>query len=225
MNGRQLAFIFPSPKSRCAAGVPRPRAARKARFPPGYVWTWLRNPPPEPASKTEPAPPVSRPKPVPRAIVRFVARLKLTPRGCLEWTGYVHRGGYGYSGPRAAHRKAWQLVNGPIPAGLQICHRCDNRVCCLPSHMFLGTAKDNSDDAVAKGRDRRGKQRGVRNLPPADRAELVRLALAGEPRPALAERFNLSERNVYYILAKHRPSEPAAAAGVPVGAFVEAPPG
>jgi len=46
----------------------------------------------------------------------------------------------------AAHRAAWILTVGPIPAGLLACHRCDNKLCVRPAHIFLGTAVDNQQD-------------------------------------------------------------------------------
>lgn len=75
---------------------------------------------------------------------------------CWEWTGARFPRGYGttrFEGKNwYSHRLAWVLTNGPIPAGLQVCHTCDNPPCCRPEHLFLGTIKENLQDASAKGR-------------------------------------------------------------------------
>lgn len=53
---------------------------------------------------------------------------------------------------RMAISVCWEIVNGPIPKGLLVCHHCDDPKCCNPSHLFLGTVKDNYDDMVSKNR-------------------------------------------------------------------------
>lgn len=89
---------------------------------------------------------------------RFYAKVSKVPteRGCLEWLGAHTKKGYGVVGRKGenttAHRIAWELANGQIPAGMYVCHRCDNPACCRVEHLFLGTPEDNQRDMDSKGR-------------------------------------------------------------------------
>jgi hypothetical protein len=101
---------------------------------------------------------------------RFRKFLGLTnDRGCLLWAGAPMGNGYGRigrggrkGGSILAHRASWELTYGPIPAGLCVLHRCDNRICVNPSHLFLGTIADNLADMRAKGRQHIGPRRSRR---------------------------------------------------------------
>ena len=83
------------------------------------------------------------------------------PDDCWEFNGTPtdKRGYCQFALPRGrrvlAHRAAWELVNGEIGPGLFVCHHCDNPSCCNPLHLFVGTPKDNTQDAIKKGRQRR----------------------------------------------------------------------
>jgi len=92
---------------------------------------------------------------------RFEAKYIPEPNsGCWLWTASCWENGYGQiSLPNTfkivgAHVASWMLHQGPIPEGLFVCHSCDMPPCVNPEHLFLGTQKENMQDAARKGRCR-----------------------------------------------------------------------
>jgi len=79
-----------------------------------------------------------------------------TKSGCIEWTSYCGKWGYGQISiskkSLLVHRVIWEIFKGPIPEGFCVLHTCDNPPCCNIDHLFLGTHQDNTNDKISKGR-------------------------------------------------------------------------
>lgn len=139
---------------------------------------------------------------------RFWAKVDKRPDGCWVWTASrLRAGGYGQFNlngiPTRAHRLSWEMHNGPIPAGLQVCHTCDNPPCVNPAHLFLGTIKENAHDRDRKGRTHPGWVPGSRNggakLTEAQVAE-IRERASGATHKALALEFGVSRTLIGLIV-------------------------
>ena len=141
------------------------------------------------------------------AAERFKAYVQkgLGPKACWEWTGGKISTGYGMFHPLPkqsilAHRYAWELYRGPIPAGLQVLHDCDNPPCVNPRHLFCGTQQANVDDMIHKGRDRKRGLPGTQNHQAKVTEEIVRKIRASSmTAKILAKRHGVSVSLIYAV--------------------------
>ena len=140
---------------------------------------------------------------------RFWTKVEIgEPIECWEWTGSRTTSGYGgimtQGRWKQAHRVSFELCNGPIPKGLQVCHTCDNRACVNPLHLFAGTPKENTVDAAVKGRlgKARGEKHGNVTLSKNQVLELRRLRKQGAKHKALAKQFKVCQATVYNIISR-----------------------
>lgn len=129
---------------------------------------------------------------------RFWTKVRIG-EGCWEWTAGKYANGYGKMGSDGdrgptlrAHRVSWELANGPIPGDLCVLHRCDNRACVRPDHLFLGDRGDNFRDCLNK------KRRPLGN--PKLTAEQVRaIRAACGTQQAIADQFGVSRPTISLI--------------------------
>lgn len=98
----------------------------------------------------------------------YTANIGAAQNDCWEWRGTLDTGGYGairrtgrYNGKMKASRYSWELHYGAIPDGKHILHKCDNRCCVRPDHLFVGTHTDNMRDMTAKGRGKPGGRKQI----------------------------------------------------------------
>jgi len=129
----------------------------------------------------------------------FMSRLKKNGT-CLEWQGKLNSSGYGVAGHRVnvklengAHRVSFILNKGLIPKNINVCHTCDNKLCCNPEHLFLGNDSVNMRDCRDKGRINSQKI-------DANDAKLIKKALdQGYNASHIAFFFNMTRTNIYCI--------------------------
>jgi hypothetical protein len=139
------------------------------------------------------------------------------PDACWPWKGYVARR-YGVISigdrPVRSNRAAWMLTVGDIPAGMVVCHRCDNPLCCNPAHLWLGSVNDNNADCVQKRRHAFGERSAAAILTEQKVRDLLAAFDDGVPRRRIAEMFGVTIHSVYAIASgrnwKHVHREDAA---------------
>lgn len=130
--------------------------------------------------------------------------------GCWEWQRCLKPRGYGHVGYRGrtvyAHRAMLAMAQGiEIDNTLDCCHRCDNRRCVNPDHLFWGTRHANMQDAVSKGRmpkgwKVRGEDCGSSKLTEADVRAIRGMTADGSTKAELAQRFNCDRTTISHII-------------------------
>lgn len=126
---------------------------------------------------------------------------------CWEWPGNCFTPhGYGHTnrnGEGIASRAAWAEANGPIPEGMWVLHRCDNPPCCRPSHLYLGTPADNTQDMLSRGREARlrDEQSAVMKYPPDLVREIKQRIDGGESQRSVGRSLSI---NAGYISRLYR---------------------
>ena len=128
--------------------------------------------------------------------IRLWLRVQCAISGCWEWQGPTNNKGYGTignggrsGGVSLVHRLVYSWVHGPI--GKCVLHKCDNRRCVRPSHLFAGTPADNSIDMVRKGRSCRGLRHPTAKLTPGDVREIRELVASGCTQRSAGELFGV----------------------------------
>lgn len=137
-------------------------------------------------------------------LVRFMryANPTSTPGECWLWSGHSRDGRYGHFTVDAetvhAHRWIYELVHGPIPAGLLIRHKCDTPRCVNPMHLEVGTHRDNARDMVSRGRNpnRQGVKHPLARLKDADIVAIRTLASCGHRHQDIASMYGISRQQV-----------------------------
>jgi hypothetical protein len=133
-------------------------------------------------------------------------------RGCRLWQGGRNSRGPGAPAygrfwadgqNRPASAIAWELANNRrVPDGFEVLHQCDVENCVEPSHLRVGTHRENMQDMSRKGRSASGERGGNAKLTAKQVAEIRRLLAGGESQNSVAARFGMSQSAIWAIAAR-----------------------
>ena len=144
-----------------------------------------------------------KPKPIEK---RFWSKVEITD-SCWIWKAGLTKSGYGFfafgkpSRKQRASRIAWIITYGEIPKGICVCHHCDNKQCVRPSHLFLGTNKENTADSIRKNRFVKGSKNGMAKLTEDSVTEIRRLYHSRDYTLAdLSKKFGTGSDNIWSIV-------------------------
>lgn len=126
--------------------------------------------------------------------------------GCMVCTShFMNKNGYIYiwlnGKNKRLHRVIYEMHNGPIPEGMFVCHTCDNRACCNPAHLFIGTPQDNMTDRNIKNRQAKGESQGSAKLT-ANNVFEIRERLTNETLKTIAASYGVTKQTISKIKNK-----------------------
>lgn len=148
---------------------------------------------------------------------RLLRRREITQSGCWEWTGCRTNSGYGMTNTEedrkktiGTHRASYQIFIGSIPDGVCVLHKCDNRGCFNPDHLFLGSHADNTADMISKNRcpigeahhNSRLKDWEIKEIRNAHISATRKGPSGGSNTKELAKKYGISEGYILAIVAK-----------------------
>lgn len=145
-------------------------------------------------------------------VERFSSRYTPEPNsGCWLWTGALKNkyGSFRMGNHSMAHRASWKIHRGNIPSGMDVCHKCDVRICVNPDHLFIGTRSDNMKDCVSKKRHvsfrhdyvpRHGESVHCAKITSEMARDIRDLRKSGMLQREIGEKFGITQAAVSYLL-------------------------
>lgn len=135
---------------------------------------------------------------------RLLNNCKKSDSGCWEWQKSKYSG-YGKTfikgKGKQAHRASWEIFVGDIPKGMQVNHKCHNRSCINPDHLYIGTQKENMKDMYDAGRDvkKKGSENGASKLDESKVRIIKNMLSSGNKISAISKKFGVSESCIRFI--------------------------
>jgi hypothetical protein len=132
------------------------------------------------------------------------------PNGdCWTWTKHIMHKGYGHfmidKKPYRTHRLAWKFTYGD-PGISHVLHKCDNRACCNPSHLFLGSNEDNKKDMMTKNRQAKGDQvahRGIEHgMSKLSENEVLEIRTSSLSVKDICKKYKIGKTHAHRILKR-----------------------